>query len=77
MTILTEAKEVLDPLCHTSPDEFRRIIKELIPIVEAAQMREAWDSAKLSKTYGIGLGHHSDDVSNRSQYKSCLPWDLK
>jgi|SRR6185295_13263165 len=30
MTILTEAKEVLDPLCHTSPDEFRRIIKELI-----------------------------------------------
>jgi len=29
MSILTEAKEVLDPLCHTSPDEFRRIIKAL------------------------------------------------
>jgi len=37
MTILTEAKEVLDPLCHTSPDEFRRIIKELLKLVENAQ----------------------------------------
>ena len=34
MTPIEEAKTVLDPLCHTSPDEFRRIIKRMAIRIE-------------------------------------------
>jgi hypothetical protein len=68
MTILTEAKEVLDPLCHTSPDEFRRIIKELIERIERNEQ-----SQRASK-------ESARDPFAKENYLNCVhtaPWDLQ